>query len=53
MHKIYMEEGYKASAQYQRKLNPFMKDVVRKEVIKWLDAGIVHPISDSKWVHPV
>ena len=27
-----------------------MKEVVRKEVIKWLDAGIVFPISDSKWV---
>ena len=27
-----------------------MKKVVRKEVIKWLDAGIIHPISDSSWV---
>ena len=30
-----------------------MKDVVRKEVIKLLDAGIIYPISDSEWVSPV
>jgi len=30
-----------------------MKEVVRKEVIKWLDAGIIYPISDSQWVSPV
>ena len=30
-----------------------MKEVVRDEVIKWLDAGIVYPISDSPWVSPV
>ncbi|KAL4302006.1 hypothetical protein GQ457_10G006020 [Hibiscus cannabinus] len=30
-----------------------MKDVVRKEILKWLDAGIIHPISDSEWVNPV
>ena len=27
-----------------------MKEVVRKEVIKWLDAGIIYPILDSSWV---
>lgn len=27
-----------------------MKEVVIKEIIKWLDAGVVYPISDSKWV---
>ena len=53
MHKIYMEEDHKPSAQHQCRLNPLMKEVVRKEVIKWLDAGIVYPISDSKWVSPV
>jgi len=53
MHKILMEEGHKPSMEHQRRLNPIMKEVVRKEVIKWLDAGIVFPISDSKWVSPV
>ena len=27
-----------------------MKEVVKKEIIKWLDAGIIYPISDSSWV---
>ena len=30
-----------------------MKEVVKKEIIKWLDAGIIYPISDSSWVSPV
>ena len=30
-----------------------MKEVVKKEVIKWLDAGIIYQISDSSWVSPV
>ena len=29
-----------------------MKEVVKKEVIKWLDVGIIYPISDSHWVSP-
>ncbi|KAG8472817.1 hypothetical protein CXB51_034623 [Gossypium anomalum] len=37
----------------QRRLNPIMKDVVKKEIIKWLDAGIIYPISDSSWVSMV
>ncbi|XP_070009687.1 uncharacterized protein [Nicotiana sylvestris] len=50
MHKILMKEGHKPSIEQQRRLNPNMKEVVLKEVIKWLDAGNVFPISDSKWV---
>ena len=34
-------------------MNPIMKEVVKKEIIKWLDAGIIYPISDSSWVSPV
>ena len=30
-----------------------MKDVVRKEVLKWLNAGFIYAISDSSWVSPV
>ncbi|KAH9685896.1 hypothetical protein KPL70_014155 [Citrus sinensis] len=37
----------------QRWLNPNMKEVVRIEVLKLLDAGIIYPISDSSWVSPV
>ncbi|XP_047267536.1 uncharacterized protein LOC124897958 [Capsicum annuum] len=53
MHNINMEDGFKPRVQQQRKLNPVMEDVVWKEVIKWLDNGIVYPISDSKWVRPI
>lgn len=51
--KIFMEEGNKSSMQHQRRLNPLMKEVVRKKVIKWLDANIVYPISDNRWVSPI
>ncbi|GKD30204.1 hypothetical protein Tco_1240982 [Tanacetum coccineum] len=30
-----------------------MKEVVKKEIIKLLDAGIIYPIEDSPWVSPV
>ncbi|XP_070009015.1 uncharacterized protein [Nicotiana sylvestris] len=53
MHKILLEEGHKPSREHQRRLNPNMKEVVKKEVIKWLDAGIIFPISDSSLVSPV
>jgi hypothetical protein len=53
MHKIHLEENYKPSREPQRRLNPAMQEVVRAEVIKLLDAGIVYPISDSKWVRPI
>jgi len=47
MHKILMEDNYKPSIQPQRHLNPAMKEVVRKEVLKLLDASMIYPISDS------
>ncbi|KAL5556375.1 hypothetical protein UlMin_038611 [Ulmus minor] len=53
MHKILLEDNEKGSIEAQRRLNPVMKEVVKKEVIKWLDAGIIYPISDSSWVSPV
>jgi hypothetical protein len=51
-HRIYLEENAKPSREMQRRLNPNMKEVVRNEVIKLLDNGIIYPISDSKWVSP-
>ena len=53
MHCILLEEGYKPLVEAQRRLNPTMKEVVRKEVLKWLDIGVIYPISDSAWVSPV
>ncbi|KAJ0586747.1 putative nucleotidyltransferase, Ribonuclease H [Helianthus annuus] len=52
MHRIITEEGAKPARDAQRRLNPNMRDVVKKEVLKWLDAGIIYPISDSTWVSP-
>ena len=34
-------------------LNPKMKVVVRTEIVKLLEAGIISPIADSRWVSPV
>ncbi|KAK0581724.1 hypothetical protein LWI29_017165 [Acer saccharum] len=53
MHKILMEEEVKPTVEHQRRLNPNMQEVVRAEVLKLLDAGIIYLISDSPWVSPV
>ena len=50
MHRILLKDGYKPSVEVQRRLNPTMKDVVCKEVLKWLDARVIYPIYDSAWV---
>ncbi|GJR48238.1 reverse transcriptase domain-containing protein [Tanacetum coccineum] len=34
-------------------VNPKIHDVIKKEVEKLLDAGLIYPISDSPWVSPV
>nr|GFA58146.1 reverse transcriptase domain-containing protein [Tanacetum cinerariifolium] len=52
-HKILMEEDYKPTFQHQRRVNPKIHDVIKKEVEKLLDAGLIYPISDSPWVSPV
>ena len=53
MHRIHLEENAKTSHEPQRRLNPIMQEVVRAEVLKPLDVGIIYPISDSNWVSPV
>ena len=53
MHRIFLEDGHKPSMEAQRRLNPTMKEVVCKEILKWLDARVIYPISDSAWVSPV
>ena len=53
MHKILLNDNAKTSIEHQRRLNPVMKEVVRKEVLKWLNAGFIYAISDSSWVSPV
>ncbi|KAE8726680.1 hypothetical protein F3Y22_tig00006570pilonHSYRG00206 [Hibiscus syriacus] len=53
MHKILLEECHGKSIEPQRRLNPIMKQVVMKEILKWFDAGVIYPISDSSWASPV
>ena len=45
-----MELDAKPVVDHQRRLNPKMKIVVRTEL---LEAGIIYPIADSRWVSPV
>ncbi|GKC16954.1 reverse transcriptase domain-containing protein [Tanacetum coccineum] len=44
---------FKPAVQHQRRVNPKIHKVIKKEVIKLLDAGLIYPISDSPWVSPV
>ena len=47
MQKILMEEEYTPSVEHQRWLNPAMKEVVKKEILKWLHVGFIYAISNS------
>nr|GEU68734.1 hypothetical protein [Tanacetum cinerariifolium] len=52
-HKILMEEDYKPVVQNQRRVNLKIHEVIKKEVIKLLDAGMIYLIFDSLWVSPI
>ncbi|XP_040942298.1 uncharacterized protein [Gossypium hirsutum] len=52
-HRIYLEEDTKSWREAQRWLNPNVMEVVKKEIIKLLDADVIYPLSDSRWVSPV
>nr|GFD26843.1 reverse transcriptase domain-containing protein [Tanacetum cinerariifolium] len=52
-HKILLEEDYTPNVQSQRRVNPKIHDVIKKEVEKLLDARLIYPISDSPWVSPI
>ncbi|XP_070057897.1 uncharacterized protein [Nicotiana tomentosiformis] len=52
-HKIQLEQEIKPSVEHQRRLNPSMQEAVKKEIIKWLDVGVVYPIADIPCVSPV
>ncbi|GJU12347.1 reverse transcriptase domain-containing protein [Tanacetum coccineum] len=49
-HKILMEDDFKLAVQHQRRVNPKIHEVIKKEVIKLLDTGLIYPIFDSSWV---
>ncbi|GKD91765.1 hypothetical protein Tco_1367272 [Tanacetum coccineum] len=52
-HKIQLLDDKKPVVQKQRRLNPNMQEVVKKEIIKLLDTGTIYPIADSPWVSPI
>nr|GEZ71959.1 DNA-directed DNA polymerase [Tanacetum cinerariifolium] len=52
-HKIQLLDDKNPVVQKQRRLNPNMQEVVKKEIVKLLDTGIIYPIIDSRWVSPI
>nr|GEY37632.1 reverse transcriptase domain-containing protein [Tanacetum cinerariifolium] len=44
-----LKDDFKPAIQHQRRVNPKIHEVIKKEVIKLLDAGLIYPISDSPW----
>jgi hypothetical protein len=47
-HRIPMEDQCKPIVDHQRRLTHAMRVVVKKEVIKLLDAGIIYPVPHSE-----
>ncbi|GJR71649.1 reverse transcriptase domain-containing protein [Tanacetum coccineum] len=46
-HKILMEDDFKPAVQHQRRVNPKIHEVIKKEAVKLLDSGLIYPISDN------
>lgn len=44
IHNILLEEDYKPSREYKKRLNPNMKEVDKKKVLKLLEVGVIYPI---------
>nr|GEV40646.1 DNA-directed DNA polymerase [Tanacetum cinerariifolium] len=51
--KILMKKDYKSAVQSQRRGNPKIHEVIKKEVIKLFNAEMIYLISDSSWVSPI
>nr|GEU94736.1 DNA-directed DNA polymerase [Tanacetum cinerariifolium] len=47
-HKNLMEEDFEPTIQHQRRVNPKIYDVIKNEILKLLDAGLIYPISDNQ-----
>ena len=52
-HRIYINEGCLPFCQTQRRINPTLKEIVKTKLQKFLDVGLIYPISDSRWVSPL
>nr|GFA48737.1 reverse transcriptase domain-containing protein [Tanacetum cinerariifolium] len=49
-HKILLEDDYSPKVQSHRRINPKIHDVIKKEVEKLLNAGLIYHISDGPWI---
>jgi hypothetical protein len=52
-HRIPMEDQYKPVVDHRKRLTHSMREAVKKEVIKFLGAGIIYPVPHSEWVSSV
>lgn len=52
-HKINLIKDCNSSVNKQQKLNPLIQEVVKKKIIKRLEAWVIYPISGSSWVIPI
>jgi hypothetical protein len=48
-----MDQDKKPVREHQQRLNNVMREVVKKEVLKLLKAGVIYSISDTEWASPV
>ena len=53
IHHIYIDANISPVRKPQRRMNPALKDIVKEELQKILNAGFIYPIWDSKWVSPL
>ena len=53
MHHILLEDNVKPTREMQRRLNPPVMKVVKAEILKLLDVGVIYPITNSRWVVPI
>nr|GEW04627.1 reverse transcriptase domain-containing protein [Tanacetum cinerariifolium] len=49
-HKILMEDDFKPAVKHQRRINPKIHEVIKKDILKLLDARLIYHISDSPWM---
>ena len=52
-HHIYIKSDSRPMCHPQRRMNPNIRDIVKKEIQKLLEAWFIYPISDNKWVSPL
>ena len=52
-HHIYFKDDSKCVRQPQHRMNPNLREIVKEEIHKLLEAGFIYPILDSEWVSPL